>query len=155
MKHLVHAFTLLLCWALPACSSTSSSDDEPADPYADLFGAPDPNANRASVFGTWGTTFPQPDLGIETLVRMRLDPEQIKLAARCTKGTKAVTAGVTVPATVSETQAIIKQKDSQTKLLEGNLTCDTLLTAGTAPLALGSNGLSFGKLFLFEQKFSD
>lgn len=144
--------SLALALALALTSAGCSSADDEPESFDGLYAPTQPAANASSVFGTWAGTSEQAGFTLDR--RVKLTPSSVTLSLRCTKGAESATVGVTVAATVTETNATVNEAKSDSKVVAG-AQCAVQITAGQAALAASDGKLNFANIFTFDQKVSD
>jgi hypothetical protein len=141
----------LAATSLSACSSSDGSAAD-AESFEDMYADNTADGNTQSVFGTWGLT--QEQSGFTQDTRVTLAADKIRFATRCSKDTDSVIAGITLPATVTETTLVVPQGGKDQKQVQ-NALCLVQITAGQGTLALKAGQLDFGGAYLFTTKYSD
>lgn len=144
--------SLVLALSLASTGCSSSDDDGGNESFDGLYAPAQAAVNTSSVFGTWGGSSEQSGFDLER--RIKLTASSITLSLRCTKGAESAIVGVTVAATVTETNATVTEGKSDSKVVAG-AQCAVQITAGQAALAASDGKLNFGNVFTFDQKLSD
>jgi hypothetical protein len=148
--HFLSVFALAVT-SNSACSSSDGSGGD-AESFDDMYADNTADGNTQTVFGTWGLT--QQQSGFTQDMRVSLTADKIRFAARCSKDTDSIIAGITLPATVTETSLVVPQGGKDQKQVQ-NALCIVQITAGQGTLAIKSGQLDFGGAYLFTSKYSD